>query len=115
MNLTTTEKKELKIWAANNGIDLSYNKKLEFGNGFWPTTDIADLKAALMGLENSAALRLMARNAVGVDYVAVDVLARLGDKKGFTLFGHDGQEIWVKDSSIVIVNGFSAVPANYFK
>ena len=112
--LTTTEKKELKVWAKENGLNLDYNKKLEFGNGFWVGEEIAALKAALLELEDAAALRSKARLAVGSDYVAYDTVAYLGNKDGFELIGHEGKEVYVKRSSMTYVNGFLAIPKHSF-
>ena len=112
--LTTTEKKELKVWAKENGLNLDYNKKLEFGNGFWVGEEIAALKAALLELEDAAALRSKARLAVGSDYVAYDTVAYLGNKDGFELISHEGKEVYVKRSSMTYVNGFLAIPKHFF-
>jgi hypothetical protein len=112
--LTTTEKKELKLWAKENGLNLDYNKKLEFGNGFWVGEEIAALKAALLELEDAAALRSKARLAVGVDYVAYDTVSYLGNKDGFELIGHEGKEVWVRKTTMIYVNGFLAIPKNLF-
>jgi hypothetical protein len=112
--LTTTEKKELKLWAKENGLNLDYNKKLEFGNGFWVGEEIASLKAALLELEDAAALRSKARLAVGIDYVAYDTVEYLGNKDGFELIGHEGKEVWVKKSSMIYINGFLAISKNLF-
>lgn len=112
--LTTTEKKELKVWAKENGLNLDYNKKLEFGNGFWVGEEIAALKAALLELEDASALRSKAIMAVGSDYVAYDTVAYLGNKDGFELIGHEGKEVWVRKTSMIYVNGFLAIPKHFF-
>ena len=112
--LTTTEKKELKVWAKENGLNLDYNKKLEFGNGFWVGEEIAALKAALLELEDASALRSKARLAVGSDYVAYDIVAYLGNKDGFELIGYEGKEVWVRKTSMIYVNGFLAIPKHFF-
>lgn len=112
--LTTTEKKELKVWAKENGLNLDYNKKLEFGNGFWVGEEIAGLKAALLELEDASQLRSKARLAVGVDYIAYDTVACLGNENSFELIGYEGKEVWVKRSSMIYINGFLAIPKNLF-
>ena len=112
--LTTTEKKELKVWAKKNGLNLDYNKKLEFGNGFWVGEEIAALKAALLELEDASALRSKARLAVGSDYIAYDVVSCLGNEKGFELIGYEGKEVWVKNTSMTYINGFLAIPKHVF-
>lgn len=109
-NLTTSEKKDLKVWAKANGIDLSYNKALDFGNAFWGNDNIQSLKAALMSLESESELKLKARNAVGSNYVAYDCVSVLGNDGLFELIGYEGKEVMVIKSSIVYVNGYLAIP-----
>lgn len=113
-NLTNSEKKELKNWAKLNSIDLSYNKDLTFGGGFWKSQDIADLKAALLKLEDGATLRSAARIAVGVDNIAYDVVAVIGNKNGFELISFEGKEVWVKSSQMTYVNGYLAIKKELF-
>jgi len=108
--LTSTEKKELRSWAKHNSLNLDYNKKLDFGHGFWQGEDIASLKAALLDLQDASALRQNARIAVGEKYVAYDVVAHLGNENGLELIGYEGKEYWINFKSLPYVNGYLAIP-----
>ena len=115
-NLTTEEKKELKSWAKVNNIDLSYNKALSFGNGFWIGTEISDLKAAIMNLEDKQNFKTNARIAVGSNNLSFDAdCSILGNENGKMLIGFEDKEVFVKFSSLQYVNGYLAVPKSLFK
>ncbi len=112
--LTTTEKKELKNWAKENDLNLSYNKSLEFGNGFWVNNEVSTLKATLLNLNSDMDFQRKAIDAVGFDYVAYDTVAHLGNEKGFELIGYNGKETFIKSTSMIYVNGFLAIPKKLF-
>lgn len=115
-NLTTEEKKELKAWAKVNNIDLSYNKALSFGNGFWIGEEISNLKAAIMELEDNQNFKKNARIAVGNKNFSFDAdCSILGSENGKTLISYNGKEVFVKFSSLQYVNGYLAVPKSLFK
>ena len=114
-NLSNEEKKELKNWAKINGIDLSYNKSLSFGTGFWQSTEIADLKSAILKLDSNQNLKTRARIAVGDQNLSFDAdCVILGSENGKILLGYQGEEVFIKLSSLNYVNGFLAVPKKLF-
>ena len=113
--LTSIEKKELKNWAKLNNIDLSFNKKLEFGRGFWKDENIFTLKSQLMNLESIGDFRLKALTAVGSDYISYDLVTKLGNENGLELIEFEGKEYWIKFSSMIYINGFLAINKKLLK
>jgi Holliday junction resolvase-like predicted endonuclease len=83
-----------------------------------PLSKVKKLKATVRELTSEELLNLelrsKARLAVGIDYVAYDTVAQLGNKDGFELIGHNGKELWIKKTSMIYVNGFLAIPKSFF-